>query len=167
MFDAHHDAIWRTVRRLGVPDAHADDATQRVFLVAAQRLDDIRGGEESRFLYGVALRVASEIRRRDPSRRVVGGDDLIATLPDASPGAEAQLIAHEARAALDETLAEMPNDLREVLVLVEIERLAVADVAELLQVPVGTAASRLRRAREAFGEAAKRARARLARGGRR
>jgi RNA polymerase sigma-70 factor (ECF subfamily) len=167
MFDAHYDAIWRTVRRLGVPDGLAPDAAQRVFVVAAGKLDTIVPGEEGRFLYGVALRVASEIRRRDPARREVADEALLATLADDAPGPEDALLEGEARAALDEVLASMPDDLREVLVLVELEGLPVAEVAAVLGVPVGTAASRLRRAREAFQEGARRLRARMAYGGRR
>ena len=163
MFDAHYDAIWRTLRRLGLNDAQADDGAQRVFVVAARRVDAIVQGHEGRYLYGIAVRVASESRRRDPARREVGDDAALAQLADDAPGPEESLLAHEAREALDAVLADMPDDLREVLVLIEIEELAVADVAELLEIPVGTAASRLRRAREAFTDSARRIRARLSR----
>lgn len=166
MFDANHDVVWRTLRRLGVPPAQVDDATQRVFLVAVRRLDEIRSGDESRFLYGVAVRVASEMRRRDPARRFVGSEEVLDTVADPSPAADERLIEKDARAALDEVLAGMPDDLRQVLVLVELEGLTVPVVAELLGVPTGTAASRVRRAREAFSEGARRLRARLERGAR-
>jgi RNA polymerase sigma-70 factor (ECF subfamily) len=166
MFDAHHDVVWRTLRRLGVPPAQVDDATQRVFLVAVRRLDEIRSDEESRFLYGVALRVASEMRRRDPARRYSGDDDALERIVDPAPRADERLIEKDARVALDEVLAGMPEDLRQVLVLVELEGLTVPVVAELLGVPTGTAASRVRRAREAFSEGARRFRARLERGAR-
>lgn len=161
MFDTHHDDVWRTLRRLGVPDAQVDDATQRVFVVASRKVDEILPGGEGRYLYGIALRIASEIRRRDPARREVGGDETFALIADDSPGPEESLLQHEAREALDEALDGMPDDLREVLVLVEIEGIAVNEVAEMLDVPLGTAHSRLRRAREAFTKSARRVRARL------
>lgn len=164
MFDAHYDAVWRTLRRLGVPDAEVDDAAQRVFLVGARRLEDIRPGEEGKYLVGVATRVASEVRRRHPARREVP-DDALAEVPDDAPGPEAALSQAEARAVLDEVLGGMPEDLREVLVLVEIEGMSGGEVAELLALPSGTVASRLRRAREAFSEGAQRWRARHAHGG--
>jgi len=59
----------------------------------------------------------------------------------------------------------MPAELREVFVLFELEGLRSTEIAPLLGLPVGTVASRLRRAREAFHLQAKRARARTARGG--
>ena len=84
-----------------------------------------------------------------------------AKIADDAPGPEEVLLESEARDALDATLADMTDDLRVVLVLVEIEGLSVADLAASLDVPAGTAASRLRRAREAFTASARRVRARL------
>jgi RNA polymerase sigma-70 factor (ECF subfamily) len=67
---------------------------------------------------------------------------------------------------LDEVLDAMTMDLRTVFVLFELEELPTAEIARLLEIPVGTAASRLRRAREEFHVLAKRVRARLSfRGG--
>ncbi len=160
MFEAHYDVIWRTLRRLGVPDADVDDAAQKVFLIGAARLDDIVRGEEGRYLYGIALRVASEVRRRSPSRRETHDEQWLEALPDDAPNAEDALLAHEARSAIDEVLAEMPDDQREVFVLVEIEELTLPVVAELASVPLGTATSRLRRARESFEQGVQRFRAR-------
>jgi RNA polymerase sigma-70 factor (ECF subfamily) len=50
----------------------------------------------------------------------------------------------------------LPDELRRVLVLVEIEQLEVAQVAAVEGIPIGTAASRLRRARQLFREALER-----------
>lgn len=161
MFDAHYDAIWRTLRRLGVVDADVDDAAQRVFVTAIRRLEIITLGEEGRYLYGIAVRVASELRRRDPRRREVNDAVVLSAIADDAPGPEAALLEDEARAALDATLEDMPDDLRVVLVLVEIEGLSVLELATTFAVPVGTASSRLRRAREAFTVSARRVRARL------
>ena len=58
-------------------------------------------------------------------------------------------------------LDALPDDLRTVFVLFEVEEMASADIAAALDLPLGTVASRLRRAREAFGTAAKRVRARM------
>ncbi|HSO35034.1 MAG TPA: sigma-70 family RNA polymerase sigma factor [Labilithrix sp.] len=161
LFDAHYDAIWRTLRRLGIPDADADDAAQRVFVVASRRLDTMEQGHEGRYLYGIAVRVASELRRRAPSRRELMDDATLATIADDAPGPEEVLLENEARDALDAALCGMDDELRAVLVLVEIEGLSVADLAASLEVPPGTAASRLRRAREEFTASARRVRARL------
>lgn len=164
LFDAHYSSIWRLLRRLGVPAAQVDDAAQEVFWVAARRLADIETGREHSFLYGVALRVASNWHRA--ARSVPPLDaELLETLRDGSPSPEQVAEERQARALLDLALDQLPLELRTVLVLFELEGLPVKDIASLEGLPVGTAASRLRRAREEFSLVAKRLRALLERGG--
>ena len=49
-------------------------------------------------------------------------------------------------------MSELADDLREVFVLFEIEELSIQEIAELLEIPLGTVGSRLRRARQAFND---------------
>ena len=58
-------------------------------------------------------------------------------------------------------MADMPDDLREVFVLFEIEEISIQDIATTLEIPIGTVGSRLRRARQAFQQAVTRHRARI------
>src|SRR3954451_7817260 len=74
MFNDHHDFIWRLVRRLGLSPGSADDAAQNVFLVAVERVADIKFGSERAFLFGTALRVARSQSRTD--RRWVLEEDM-------------------------------------------------------------------------------------------
>ena len=168
LFETHYASIWRLLRRLGVLPAQLDDAAQEVFWVAARRLRDIEPGREHSFLYGVALRVAAnEVRRQKAAMRVVDLEQVPA-LPDQRLSPEEHLVEQQARALLDDVLNRMPIDLRTVFVLFEIEGLEVRQIAEIEEIPVGTASSRLRRAREEFSAIAKRVRANLvARGGHR
>jgi RNA polymerase sigma-70 factor (ECF subfamily) len=152
-------ALWRLLRRLGVSNADADDATQEVYLIVAERRAEILPGKERAFVYGTALRVArSRLRRRDRSVEL----DEPATAADDAPGIEDLLDQHEARKILDELLEQMPFELRAVFVLFEMEELSSIEIAEALDIPRGTAASRLRRAREDFQTRVARLRARLA-----
>ncbi|HEX6272894.1 MAG TPA: sigma-70 family RNA polymerase sigma factor [Polyangiaceae bacterium] len=153
--------VWRLLRRLGLPEGDADDAAQQVFLVAAQRFADLLPGRERSFLYTTALHVALKTRRSVERRR----EDLGAEVepdPDGAPSIEDLLDRRRARELLDSLLDTLPLDLRAVLVLHEIDELSAAEIAEVIGVPVGTAASRLRRARELFGERLRRFEARLA-----
>ncbi len=166
LFEAHWPSIWRLLRRLGVRPAQIDDAAQEVFWIAARRLPDIKPGSERSFLYGVALRVAAQEARRQLSSLPHVTLEEVPRLADQRPSADEQLADEQARALLDDALDGLPQDLRAVLVLHEIEGLEVRQIAEIEAIPLGTASSRLRRAREEFAAIARRMRARLrARGG--
>jgi len=147
----HHRQVWRSLRRLGLSECDADDASQQVFLVAHRRLADIAPENEQSFLLQTALRVAAEFRRSRRRRREDDKEDLpVLVDPAASP--EELADRGRARAMLDRALEAMPVDLRKVFVLFDLEELTTAEVSNVLHVPKGTVASRLRRARVAFRE---------------
>lgn len=149
LLNAHFAFIWRVFRRFGLGSADADDATQQVFMIASTKLDRIEPRRERAFLYGIAVRVRSHARRAERRRREVLVDVVEApAAPGPAPDAQVELA--EARLLLDELLAKLPDKLRRVLVLADIEGLEVAAIAECEGVPVGTAASRLRLGRERF-----------------
>ena len=146
-FVHHYAGVWRFLRRLGVVADRVDDAAQQVFLVAVEALPRIVPGCERAFLYGTAVRVAHGIRRRNP--REVGGLDVeLGSSPLPSPDELAD--QKRARELLDHLLEHVEADARAVFVLFEIEGFTVPEIAALLAIPLGTAASRLRRSREQF-----------------
>lgn len=157
----HFDFVWRYLRRMGVADGDADDGAQRVFLTASERLGDIRPGSERAFLRGVALRVASHARRSYRRRGEEAFDDTFGEArPDQQPLPDELAEAEAGRRLVEAILDEMDLELREVFVLFEIEELSSQEIAALLDIPQGTAKSRLRRAREDFEKRAARVRAR-------
>lgn len=144
--------IWRLLRRLGVPVDSVDDAAQEVFLIVAERLSDIRENSERSFAFGTAIRVAHSARRR-LARAPVSvdgelGEGALAASP--VPGPDELSDQKRARELLNRVLDAMPFDLRTVFILFELEGLRSPEIAELVGVPLGTVASRLRRARESF-----------------
>jgi RNA polymerase sigma-70 factor (ECF subfamily) len=161
LLDRHHGEIWRVVRRLGVPDASAEDVAQQVFVVAASKLDALEKGRERAFLFGIAVRLAANHRRTSALRHESASDEMDELVSE-TPHADELLDRKQLRELLDEVLDSLPQDMRTVLVLFELEELRLDEIALLLGIPRGTAASRLRRAREAFDLAAKRVRARHA-----
>lgn len=163
LFDAHYGSIWRLLRRLGVRSAQLDDATQEVFWIAARRASDIRPGSEQAFLYGVALRVAAQEAKKQRAAEPLADAEAIPRMTDLGPTPEEQLVDRQARELLDEVLDALPTELRAVFVLFELEGLEVREIAALQQIPLGTASSRLRRAREEFSAIAKRVRAAMQR----
>jgi RNA polymerase sigma-70 factor (ECF subfamily) len=158
LLDAEYDFVWRSLRRLGVPEADTDDAAQEVFLTLSRRLGDVEAGCERAFLFGVALRVAST-RRRSRDRRPETSLDAVEEPLSEALGPEALAELSSARPLLDEALAALSMEQRAVFVLYELEELEVGAIAELLGVPRGTVSFRLSTARKAFERAAARVRA--------
>jgi len=157
----HFDFVWRNVRRLGVPEALADDAVQDVFVVVHRRLGEFEGRSTMRtWLFGILSRVARDYRRS----RMRQNNKALAIAAEGDPQAgptPADIAARrEAARILEQLLEEIDEDKREVLVLVELEQMSVADVADALALNVNTAHARLRAARQAFESAAMRFRAR-------
>jgi RNA polymerase sigma-70 factor (ECF subfamily) len=151
MFKAHHTLVWRTFRRLGFDEDGATDGTQQVFLVAAERLSDIRESSERAFLFSTTLRMAKTLSRK--KRRMELADDMDVH-PDPSRTEQRAADHQSALELMDRVLSRMDRDLVMVFVLYEVEGLSTPELAALLEIPLGTAASRLRRAREAFRELA-------------
>lgn len=146
----HFDFIWRLLRRMGLSEEDADDAAQQVFMAATQKSEHIATGSERTYLYGVALRVAANLRRKLARRREEA--ELAHELVDQDAQPEHSANLREARKLLDELLQALPEELRRVLVLAQIEQFEVSEIAQAEGIPVGTAASRLRRARALFRE---------------
>lgn len=139
--------IWRLLRRFGVPESHAEDAAQQVFLVVAERLHDIAPGRERAFAFGTALRVAQSLRRR-LGRELP--EDQLDTWQDGRSAPDELVEQKRACELLDRVLLQMSPDARAVFILFELEALSSPEIAALVEIPLGTVASRLRRAREQF-----------------
>ncbi|MBN2194397.1 MAG: sigma-70 family RNA polymerase sigma factor [Polyangiaceae bacterium] len=163
MVTTHLGFVWRSLRRMGLQAADADDAAQEVFCIADRRLDDIDPEHERSFLFGTALRIVALHRRT--MRRRSAHLDALESLTDSSPtppSPEELTGMRRARSTLDQILDFLPLEERAVFVLYELEELSVPEIAELCSLKVGTTSSRLRRARELFQAAAQRVRARQA-----
>jgi RNA polymerase sigma-70 factor (ECF subfamily) len=146
-FDQNYPGVWRFLRRMGVPGDRADDAAQQVFLIALEAMPRIHEGSERAFLYATAVRLAYGMRRK--TEREVPS---VALDFDASPLPSPDQLADQKRAreALDAIIASLEVDIRTVFVLAEFDGFTTPEIAALLEIPLGTAASRLRRAREKF-----------------
>jgi RNA polymerase sigma-70 factor (ECF subfamily) len=151
LIDSSIDFVARVLRNAGAPEAEIDDEVQHTFIIAARRLDDVRLGSERSFLLGIALNLAAHARRTVARRREVGADQ-VPELIDGGATADHLTDRKRARRMLDEVLDQMDPDLRTVLVLAEFEEMSMSEIAGVLEIPQGTVASRLRRARVVFRE---------------
>jgi RNA polymerase sigma factor (sigma-70 family) len=144
LYRAHAGAIFRALRRWGVPDAKADDALQEVFLVASRKLGEFEGrSTHLTWLFGIALRVARGVRRKRT-------DDVLEAEPaDTATPLDERTDARRAAQKLDALLARLPDDQREVFVLAELEGRTAPEIAEVTGAKLNTVYSRLRLARQA------------------
>ncbi len=148
----HLTLIWRVLRRAGLRPVDADDAAQDVFWVLARRLDDVPIAAEKSFLIATALKVASERRRSKWYRAVTEPLDVEQlALPAASP--ENTLETQRHLTILDEILGKIDTREREVFILAAIEEMTKSEIASALNIPEGTVASRLQRAKAAVAAA--------------
>jgi RNA polymerase sigma-70 factor, ECF subfamily len=147
VLDEHFDLVWRSMRRFGVPDSAADDAAQQAFLIFAERISDVEVGRELAFLLAVSVRVAANFRRLFERARE---DPLEPSAHVAEETPENLLEAKQERDVLDRGLATLSLEQRAVFVLFELEGFSLPEIADSLGIPLGTATSRLRRARHRF-----------------
>ncbi len=148
LVNQHLGFVERVLRNMGVPDAELDDAAQRTFIVVANRLDDIVVGAEKSFLFRSAKHMASHVRRS--ASRHSRLEPLDDEMPSVQESPEQLINQKKAREILDQLLEAMPEELRLVFTLYEFEGLKMPEIAEYLEIPTGTVASRLRRARKQF-----------------
>jgi RNA polymerase sigma-70 factor (ECF subfamily) len=146
MVDLHYDSVWRAVKRLGVSVGDVDDAAQKVFVTAARKLAEIEVGRERQYLLGIALRVSADARRARRRRAEVS----IEAVEDAVVAPDELIDEKRSCEVLARILQGLPAELREAFVLFELEEVSAPAVAELLKIPIGTVASRVRRARTAI-----------------
>jgi len=151
LFVEHYSWVWRTLRRLGVDPGVVDDAAQHVFLIASQRLEQVATDKERAFLMGVAVRTAANARRSQVRRREQFGEDEPRT-DERAASPEELLDWKQRRELLDTWLSALPLDLRAPFVLFELEGMSLTEIAELLELPLGTVKTRLRKARAIFLE---------------
>lgn len=153
-FRAHVEELWRFVARLGVPHHSIDDVVQETFVAANRRRADIGAGQARGFLFAAAVRLASNQRQRAHVRREVSQGEQIEENVSHQPDAE-QLLTEKRRCELlERALAGLSEAHRAVFVLYELEGFSAPEIAQLLELPLGTVASRLGRARSKFSELA-------------
>jgi RNA polymerase sigma-70 factor (ECF subfamily) len=163
LYDAHFAFVWRTLLHFGVPSECAEDAAQEVFVTLHRRLDDYDPATPLRsWLWGMCRRVAHTARRglARADRRA-----SLAPPPSASLPPDAGLERKQAADFVASFLESLPEELREVFVMMEIEGMSATEAAAAIGAKTNTVYSRLRLSRAHFERAGARLRAREARAG--
>jgi RNA polymerase sigma-70 factor (ECF subfamily) len=157
IFEREFGYIWHALRRLGVPARDLEDLTQHVFLQVHGQLPKFDAGRPLRpWLFAFALNAAANYRalkRHRVELSVVPPEPL-----DPRPGAEEQLILQQELQLAELALSQVALERRGVLILREMDGYAVPQIAEVLGIPLNTAYSRLRLARQDYERAIRRLR---------
>lgn len=153
IYHQYLDFVWAMTLRLGVSRAATDDVVQEIFMVVHSRLDTLRDPASLRsWIYGIVRRTVSD-HHRSQRTRAAFGSTLAAEVDLRQPAPQTPLDLTEQSdqvKVLQSLLDELDPAKREVFVLAELEELSVPEIAEALEIPLNTAYSRLRLAREAF-----------------
>ena len=129
-------------------DAHiAEDAAQETFIQAWLHLSSYRPQSSLRnWLYRIGVNAATDMLRKEKRILPNALEDL--PLKDPQPGPEALASQGERIAVIRQAVLALPEACRPVLVLREYEGLSYQEIAETLEIPVGTVMSRLNYARK-------------------
>lgn len=151
--------VWRTLRRLGVLERDLPDVTHDLFVIVFRQLSSYDRTRPVRpWLFGIAFRVASDYRR---SSRFVR--EILAAPPevvDTQSPADDRVAVSQAQALVLQVLEGLDLDRRAVFVMHDLEGQPMPEIAAAMAIPLPTAYSRLRLAREDVAAAIKRLRAR-------
>ncbi len=144
-FQGEFDYLCRTLRRLGVRTSDVEDLVHEVFLVLCRRWDDYDPSRSLRpWLFGIAFRVASAHKRRSNREVPYGWLEV----EDVALQPEQALAAEQARAMVLTAFEHIPLARRAVLIMHDVDGVAIREIASVLSIPLFTAYSRLRKARK-------------------
>lgn len=165
IYEEHFAFVWRSARRLGTAAGHVDDVVQDTFMIAHRKLASFEGRSSMKtWLFGILQNVVRAHRRSAEARlwRSPAPGEIEETA-DAAANPDEDAGRAEAMRLVDHLLDGLDEAKRAVFVLAELEQMSMPEIAEALQIPLNTAYSRLRLARQEFRAAAARHRAQDAR----
>jgi RNA polymerase sigma-70 factor (ECF subfamily) len=165
IYDRHADMVWRSLRRLGLDDASAEDALQEVFMVVHRRIGEFEGRSSLQtWLFGIIIFVVRNHKRSLRRRRTDASDEGRAALDevrvDERSHPDEQADRTRAVKILYDLLDRLGDDQREVFVMAELEQMKGTEIAAATGVNLNTVYARLNAARQQFEQGVARLRAR-------
>lgn len=150
LYEAQLAWLLRTLRRLGARPGDVEDLAHDVLTIVHRRLDDLDPTRPERpWLYGVAVRVVSDYRRKAAFTREEFAEKGWDT-PSGDKDPEADLEAERKRALVLRGLETLSDEQRVVLVAHDLDGTSIPELVEVLEAPLNTLYSRLRLARQHF-----------------
>ena len=134
--------------RCGVPEHDRDDLFQEIFIKIHQSADRYDAARPLHpWLFTVVANTVRTYLRKQRLRSYFVWEPASADVPDDAPDAEALASAQQTKAWLEQAIQALPVPQREVLILATIENLPLKDIASILEMPINTVKTHVRRAR--------------------
>jgi RNA polymerase sigma-70 factor, ECF subfamily len=144
----HHAVLYRYAYRLTGRVQDAEDLVQLTFLAAQQKLDQLRSGETARaWLFTILRNAYLKARSKAGAATQTGLDMDLSMLVDLSVLVQPLASQPIDREELQQALDELPDEYRLVVVMFYFEEVSYKQIAERLELPIGTVMSRLSRAK--------------------
>jgi len=145
----HLDAAYNLARWLVHNESEAEDVVQESYMRAISHFAGFQGGDGRAWLLTIVRNCCYDrLKRKGSSGRDTDFNEAIHSAGRQAPDPEAALLLAERTKLLRKSLAELPVEYREILVLRELEQLSYTEIANVLGTPLGTVMSRLSRARQ-------------------
>jgi RNA polymerase sigma-70 factor (ECF subfamily) len=149
----YQDKVYNLCRHMLGNAADAEDAAQDVFLKAYQALPRFQPDASLyTWLYRIATNTCIDYKKKPFFESLFGdsgeGEKLVHDSPSDAPSPEMLYQAKEIGLALQKNLAKLSPKLRAIIILKEIEELSYEEIADTLEISIGTVKSRIARARE-------------------
>ena len=149
-FQEHAPFIARVIEKLTGSGAHVDDILQDTFIIAYKKREQFEGRSALRtWLYGIAKNLCMH-HKRGLARFLNFKEKLQSTPSPDSPSPHKNLEVSRELQLAESVITSMTFKQREVFVLYELEEMEGTDIAELLEIPIGTVWTRLHKARQVF-----------------
>ena len=145
----HMNAAYNLAHWLAGNDADAQDVVQEAYLRAFKFLGGFRGGDSRAWLLRIVRNAFYDwVKRNRREGTGTSFDEELHSTGDETATPDALLLEKADHELMRKAIAELPIEFREILVLRELEGFSYKEIAEVLDVPLGTVMSRLARARE-------------------
>jgi RNA polymerase sigma factor (sigma-70 family) len=149
LFIVHLDAAYNLARWLMHDETEAEDMVQEAYMRVASHFARFRGGDGRAWLLTIVRNSCYDrLRQKGASDRNTDFDEELHSAGRQTHNPETALLLAERSELVKKSLAKLPPEYREVLILRELEQLSYREIADIAGIPLGTVMSRISRARQ-------------------
>jgi RNA polymerase sigma-70 factor (ECF subfamily) len=149
----HLGAAYNLARWLTRNSDDAEDVVQDACVRAVKFLGGYRGGDPKSWLLKIVRNAGMDLlRRKSGQQETVEYEEDVHGISETRPGPRGQMIERESTVVLRTAIQELPAEFREAVILRELEELSYKEIADVLDLPIGTVMSRLARGRKRLQE---------------